>query len=132
MGVRMNDELAIRQVIATWMEATRAGDVDKVLGLMTTDVVFLVAGQPPMHGREGFAAGLRKLLETHRIESASTVDEVAVNGDMAYARSTLEVRVVPLAGGTTMRRAGYTLSVFRKDDEGVWRLARDANMLAPA
>ncbi|CAN7543838.1 SgcJ/EcaC family oxidoreductase [Pseudoduganella sp. LjRoot289] len=128
----MNDETAIRRLIATWLEATREGDVDRLLTLMTPDVVFLVAGQPPMHGRDGFAAGLRAILATHRIESDSTVDEVEVRGDMAWCRTTLEVRVVPLAdGGQGMRRAGHTLSILRRNDSGVWQLARDANMLAP-
>lgn len=129
----MNDELAIRRLIAAWLEATREGDVDRVLPLMTPDVVFLVPGQPPMHGRDGFAAGMRALLATHRIESDSTVDEVEVCGDLAWCRTTLEVRLLPLAeGGKAMRRAGHTLSIFRRNGNGAWQLARDANMLAPA
>ncbi|KQV91211.1 hypothetical protein ASD15_03970 [Massilia sp. Root351] len=128
----MNDESAIRQLVAAWVEATRLGQVEKVLAMMTPDVVFLVAGQPPMHGRDGFAAGLRALLAAHRIESDSTVDEVEVCGDLAWCRTTLEVRVVPLAdGGRTVRRAGHTLSVFRKNSGGAWQLARDANLLVP-
>jgi uncharacterized protein (TIGR02246 family) len=128
----MSDELAIRRVIAAWMEASRAGDVNKVLSLMTPDAVFLVAGQPPMRGRDGFGASMRGLLATHRIESDSTVDEVEVCGDMAWCRTTLEVRVLPLAeGGQGMRRAGQTLSVFRRNSSGAWQLARDANLLVP-
>ncbi|KQW91791.1 hypothetical protein ASC94_17745 [Massilia sp. Root418] len=128
----MSDGPAIRRVIAAWLEATREGNVDKVLPLMTPDVVFLVAGQPPMHGRDGFAASLRAVLATHRIESDSTVDEVEVCGDVAWCRTTLEVRVLPLAeGGKAMRRAGHTLSIFRRNGDGHWQLARDANMLAP-
>src|SRR4051794_348142 len=37
-----NDERAIRDLIATWMEASRAGDTAKVLSLMADDVVFQV------------------------------------------------------------------------------------------
>jgi uncharacterized protein (TIGR02246 family) len=50
-----NDEQQIREVVASWHAATRAGDVDTVLNLMTDDVVFLVAGRPPMRKAE-FAA----------------------------------------------------------------------------
>jgi uncharacterized protein (TIGR02246 family) len=39
------DEQEIRQLVATWMAATKAGDIDTVLRLMADDVVFLVAGQ---------------------------------------------------------------------------------------
>ena len=48
------DEQAIRALVAEWHSATAAGDVDAVLQLMAEDVVFLVAGQPPMKGRSSF------------------------------------------------------------------------------
>ena len=46
-----DDERAIRDLIATWLEASKAGDTEKVLSLMADDVVFLVTGHPPMRGR---------------------------------------------------------------------------------
>ena len=42
-----NDERAIRELVATWMTASQAGDIDTVLGLMTDDVVFMVPGHEP-------------------------------------------------------------------------------------
>jgi uncharacterized protein (TIGR02246 family) len=129
--VNSNDEQAIRAVIARWLDASRQGDVAAVLPLMTEDVVFLVPGQPPMTGRDSFAEGMRKLVRTHRILSDSVVEEVVVSGDMAYSRTRLEVRIEPLGGGVAARRAGHTLSVFRRGGEGQWQLARDANLLAP-
>lgn len=33
-----SDEQEIRDLIATWMKATKAGDTDTVLGLMAEDV----------------------------------------------------------------------------------------------
>ena len=50
-----NDEQEIRDLVSTWMAATKAGDVDTVLSLMTDDVVFLVPGQPVMR-KADFAA----------------------------------------------------------------------------
>ena len=35
------DELEIRQVVATWMTATKAGDIETVSTLMGDDVVVL-------------------------------------------------------------------------------------------
>jgi uncharacterized protein (TIGR02246 family) len=40
------DEQAIRFLIETWLEATAAGDVPKVLELMDDDVVFIGPGRP--------------------------------------------------------------------------------------
>ena len=53
------DEMQIRGVVAAWMAATKAGDVETVLNLMTDDVVFLVPGKPPM--RKGEFAAAAKL-----------------------------------------------------------------------
>jgi uncharacterized protein (TIGR02246 family) len=122
-----SDERAIRDLIATWLRASAAGDNDSVLGLMTDDVVFLVAGRPPF-GKAEFAA-TSNALSTHRIEAASDVREVVVSGDLAYARSQLTVTMTPLAGGQSVRRSGPVLSIFRRTPDGRWQLSRDANLL---
>lgn len=124
------DELAIRDLLARWHAETAAGNVDAVLDLMTEDVVFLIAGhEQPMRGRDAFANGLRQLLQTHRFQSGGEVQEMAISGDLAYCWSLLDVRTTPLQGGETQRRRGNVLSVLRKQADGRWRLARDANML---
>ena len=46
------DEQQIRDLVATFWSASQTGDLEKVLSLMTEDVVFLVAGRPPMDKRE--------------------------------------------------------------------------------
>jgi ketosteroid isomerase-like protein len=33
------------------------------------------------------------------------------------------------ASGAPVRRSGYTLTILRKERDGRWRLARDANLL---
>jgi len=126
-----SDEQAIRNLVALWHSATASGDVDAVLGLMAEDVVFLVAGRPPMQGRSSFENGLRKLLATHRIESTGEVREIEVSGDLAYCWSELTVRIVPRSGGNTANRAGSALSILRKQASGSWVVVRDANMLPP-
>ena len=50
-----NDERAIRDLVATWMEASRAGDTAKVLSLMADDVIFQVPDREPF-GKEAFAS----------------------------------------------------------------------------
>ncbi len=125
-----SDEQAIRTLVGRWLEATRAGDVEAVLSLMAPDAVFLMAGQPPMVGREAFANSLRTVLANNTIESSSDIDEVCVCGDMAYCRSTLSVTVTSKQGKPPLQRSGHTLTILRKQDDGTWLLTRDANMLA--
>ena len=47
-----SDDEQIRQLVATWFTASKAGDVDTVLSLMTDDVVFLVPGRAPVRKDE--------------------------------------------------------------------------------
>ncbi len=123
------DEEQIRDVVSRWHVATKAGDLDTVLNLMTDDVVFLVAGRPPMNKAE-FAAISRTPADAPRpqFESSQTIREIQVAGDFAYLWSELSVRVTPPGSSSPIERAGHTLTVFRKVD-GQWLLARDANLL---
>ena len=120
------DERAIRELIETWMTATRAGDHAKVLSLMTDDVVFLVPGQAPF-GKDAFAAA-SEALKRVRIDSKSDVQEIVVAGEWAFCRSHLVVATTPPNGEVT-RRSGHTLTILRKVRDGRWLLARDANLL---
>ena len=123
-----NDEQQIRQLVTTWMDATKAGETAKVLDLMTEDVVFLVAGNPPM--RKADFAAAQKNMAGMKFDGKSDIQEVKVLGDWAFMWTRLTVEVTPPGGGATHKRAGHTLSVLQKVG-GRWLLARDANMLMP-
>lgn len=126
-----SDEQQIRDLIATWMAATRAGDTETVLSLMTEDVVFLVPGAPPF-GKRKFAETLGPASPGPRpkFDGRSEIQEIHVLGDWAFMWTRLTVEVTPPGGGAIHKRAGHTLSVLQKVG-GRWLLARDANMLTP-
>jgi uncharacterized protein (TIGR02246 family) len=126
-----SDEQQIRELVSTWMDASTSGDVDKVLSLMTDDVVFLLPGQPPMT-KEKFAAQSRAQAAgaAPKFEGKSEIREIQVLGDWAFLWSHLTVTVTPPGAAESMTRTGHTLTIFRKDN-GRWLLARDANLLAP-
>ena len=128
----MNDEEQIRTLVASWMSATRNADVDAVMRLMTDDVVFLVPGKTPM-GKAEFEAAAKSQAASNapRFDGRSDIQEIKVFGDWAFMWSKLTVTAVPRDGGQSMTRSGHTLTVFHKQG-GLWLLARDANLLAPA
>jgi uncharacterized protein (TIGR02246 family) len=99
--------------------------------LMAEDVVFLIAGQSPMRGRDAFAAAFQAGLGNVRIEPKSTIQEIQVAGNFAYCWNHLQVDIAPLPGGSPMRRSGHTFTVRRIEPDGRWVVFRDANMLAP-
>ena len=121
-----NDERAIRDLVATWMEASQAGDTAKVLSLMADDVIFQVPGREPF-GKEAFA-NMSQGMQGVRLEGSSDIRELRLLGDWAYLRNHITMTVTP-PGGKPMKRAGYTLTILRKQADGRWLLSRDANLL---
>lgn len=129
-GLQMGaDERAIREVHSTWIDAVNAGDLVRLLTLMADDVVFLNPGQAPF-GRDGFSANFSAAHEQVRIRCTSELEEVAVAGEVAYTRSRDALSVTPRAGGVAMQLAGYRITVYRKQPDGRWLLARDAHTLS--
>jgi uncharacterized protein (TIGR02246 family) len=124
-----NDEQEIRQLVTTWMEATKAGDVDSVLSLMTDDVVFLTPARAPMR-KADFAAAARSQAgpDGPRFDGSSEIHEIKVLGDWAFMWTKLSVVVSPPHGAPPLTRTGHTLTILNKQN-GKWRLARDANLL---
>lgn len=126
-----NDEQEIRQLIATWMSASKAGDIDTVLSLMTDDVVFLLPGQPVMR-KANFAEQAKKQVGPNAptIDGQSDIQEIQICGEWAFTWAKLSVSITPPGAPKPLKRAGHTLTIFRKQN-GQWKLARDANLLAP-
>ena len=121
------DERAIRELVNTWMKASRAGDTETVLSLMSDDVIFMVPGREPF-GKQTFAANSRSM-DGVRLEGSADIRELKVLGDWAYLRNFVEITITP-AGGTPIQRSGFTLTILRKEPDGRWLLARDANLVS--
>ncbi len=126
-----SDEEQIRELVSTWMTATKAGNIDKVLSLMSDDVVFLMPGQPAMR-KADFEEAARAQAgdDARKVEGTSEIQEITVLGEWAFMWTKLTVVVTPSASCPSTIRAGHTLSVLKKH-HGKWVLVRDANMLAP-
>jgi uncharacterized protein (TIGR02246 family) len=125
-SVMTADERAIRGVVEKWLAASRSGDVETVLGLMSEDVIFMVPGQKPF-GKKEFAAASAKIRE-FKFEGSGNIEELQVLGDWAYLRNYLEISMTA-PNGALVRRSGYTLTILRKQPDGRWQLARDANLV---
>jgi uncharacterized protein (TIGR02246 family) len=122
------DEQAIRKLMDDWAQATARGDFDKVLSLMSDDVVFMTTGREPF-GKKEFAAAI-DAMRGARIESVTHPLEIKVLGDWAYLRNQITVTITP-EHGKPSRRSGYTLTILNRRPDGGWVITRDANLLPP-
>jgi uncharacterized protein (TIGR02246 family) len=83
-----SDEQEIRQLVSTWMAASKAGDVETVLSLMADDVIFLMPGQEVM-GKADFAVAARAQSGqgdkgAPQFDGRSEIQEIKVLGDWAF------------------------------------------------
>jgi uncharacterized protein (TIGR02246 family) len=120
------DEQAIRQMVEEWMAASKRRDTETVLKMITDDVVFLTAGREPF-GKKEFETMNRQMSQV-KVEGKSEIQEIQVLGDWAWMRNKLRIQITP-PGKPMMVKSGYTLTVLRKNGEGKWQIARDANLV---
>ena len=125
------EEQRVRESHTAYIDAVNAADLDRVLALMTDDVVLINPEQAPF-GRDAFPAGFRGGHEAFELRCISEIEEVVVVGDVAYTRCRDRLSLKPRGGGDASALAGYRLSVYRRQPDGRWLLARDAHTLAPA
>ena len=123
-------ERAIREAHTTWIDAVNAGDLARLLTLMTDDVVFLNPGRAPF-GRDGFSGGFSAAHQQSRIRCISDLEEVVIVGEVAYTLCRDSLSVTPRGGGEATELAGHRITIYRKQPDGCWLLARDANTLSP-
>jgi uncharacterized protein (TIGR02246 family) len=121
------DERAMRELVDTWMDASRRGDTATVLDLMTDDVLFMTPSREPF-GKDAFRETSEAMRDV-RIEGRAEIQEIEVLGDRAWIRNHIDLTLTP-AEGEPLKRSGYTLTILRKGDDGRWRLFRDANLVS--
>ena len=97
---------------------------------MADEVVFLNPGQAPF-GRDGFPAGFSAAHQQSRIRCISELEEIVVVGEVAYTLCRDSLSVTPRAGGEATELAGHRITIYRKQPDGRWLLARDAHTLSP-
>ena len=127
--VSQSEEQAIRDLVDTWLAASKKGDLTTMLNLLANDVIFMVPGKEPF-GKETFAQNYEQLKDT-KIETRSDIQEIKILGEWAWMRNFLRVTFTP-TGGESTEHSGYILTILRKNADGRWVIARDANLLMPS
>jgi uncharacterized protein (TIGR02246 family) len=123
-----DDERQIRALIDAWVAASNARDLPALMDMMTDDVVFMTPGRAPF-GKAEFAADSQRMKGV-AINASAQVQEIDISGSRATIRNHIRVELTS-PGEAPKRMSGYAMSVLRKGADGRWRIARDANLVAP-
>jgi uncharacterized protein (TIGR02246 family) len=123
-----DDTRQIRRLVDSWIAASNARDLPALMDMMTDDVLFMTPGRAPF-GKAEFAADSEHVKGV-AIDARAEVQEIEVFGPRAYIRNHVRVELTS-PGQAPKRMSGYAMSVLRKEADGRWRIARDANLVTP-
>lgn len=113
------DEAAIRAIWESYASHRVAGDAEAWLGLWDENGIQMPPGVPA-RGIETLRPALADVFASRPYEAMEiTPEEIVVTGDWAYSRGNYTVD----AGGSHLE--GKFLTIFRRQDDGGWRIYRD-------
>ncbi len=116
-------ESQLQALITAYETSLNAADVNRIYQLYTEDGVVMPAGYPTMSGRTGVRDAYNALFKSFRLTVHSTVDELKVSGDLAYAVTHSTGTFTILASGVKGPVANRELFVFARGADG-WKIAR--------
>lgn len=129
-NVKQDDEQSIREMVQTWIEASKRGNLTTLLNLLADDVLFITPGKEPFGKQEFAAANAPESMKDIKMEADIDIKEISVAGPWAWMRSFLSVTFTQ-AGGDPTKLSGHILTVLQKNPDGQWVIKRDANFVAP-
>ena len=109
-----------------YVEAINSNNLDNFLDMLTYDVVFMAPNAPIMVGKDELRAWATPYLDAYTVGWEKTELELVVNGDWAYSLYSYREDDTPKAGGPRLQDTGKGIIIYHYDDDGVWRVARDA------
>lgn len=117
------EKAAIQKMLFAYRDALNASDVNQVLPLYTTDGVFMPSNAPSAIGQEQVKASYEFVFKIIQLNIEFFIDEIVVNGDYAFARTTSKGTTLIHANGQTVPEENRELFVLQKSN-GTWKIAR--------
>lgn len=124
--VKMNttaEKTAIEQLLFSYRDALNTSDVAKVLSLYTQDGVFMPTNAPTAKGQEQLKGSYEFVFKTIQLNVEFFIEEIIVQGDIAYAVTNSKGTTLIHANGQTVPEENRELFVLAKEN-GKWKIAR--------
>jgi uncharacterized protein (TIGR02246 family) len=120
---RVEQPEELRALLATYETSLNAGDAGRIEQLYAADGVFMPAGFPTASGRSAVRGAYDAVFANIRIAIHFTVDELTVQGDVAYARTHSVGTSTVVATGASGPEQNRELFIFARGADG-WKIAR--------
>ena len=119
------EEVAIDRVRDRHVAAMNAGDPDAFAACFAEDGIQM----PPNFGNNAGKAAIRGwiqgILNPFACRFSLSVDEIRVVADWAFERGRYTLTLAPRAGGEPMHDIGKHITIYQRQSDGSWKIARD-------
>lgn len=117
------EKSAIEKLLFSYRDALNASDVNKVLPLYAADGVFMPSNAPSAIGSEQIKTSYEFVFSQIQLNIEFYIDEIMVNGDYAFARTTSKGTTLIHANKQTVAEENRELFVLQKTN-GQWKISR--------
>jgi uncharacterized protein (TIGR02246 family) len=119
------DEAGIRETMAAYNAALNGGKRAAVLPLYTEDGVFMPPYSQSAVSKSAVAAAYDKVFAELQFDVKFTIAELVIMAsNWAYARTNSAGMTFHRSLGKKLAEANQELFIFKKGDDGKWRIAR--------
>jgi len=106
--------------------ALNAGDGDAWVRCFTADAVQMPPNAPANVGAESIRGWSAGMLAAFGAEFSLSSEEVQPAGaEWAFERGTYTITLTPRTGGDPIRDVGKYITLYQRQADGTWRMARD-------
>jgi uncharacterized protein (TIGR02246 family) len=107
-----------------WTEAAKASDAAKIASVYCDDIVLMPPNETSLYGRSEATEWWEEYFENFKVTVLNgTERDVRIIGDQAIELWTYMVAIDPVRGGDRIRDDGRSLTVWKREQDGIWRVA---------
>ena len=126
MNVVANELEAIDRIRDAHVSALNANDADAWVSCFTPDGVQMPPNDAANIGIDNIRAWSTGMLTAFGAEFSLDVDEVELAGDdRAFERGGYTIALTPTAGGPPIGDSGKYITIYQRQVDGSWLMARD-------
>jgi uncharacterized protein (TIGR02246 family) len=127
-------EAALKADQKAWLDAFKNRDLEALARHYAGDAVFASSAGPPASGSTEIRRIYANWLTDKNIKITLDSDkiDVAASGDLAYSRGHFSEHYTDPKTGKVMTDSGAFLSVYKKQDDGSWKMVEDFAVTDPA
>jgi uncharacterized protein (TIGR02246 family) len=124
-GSTTADETAIRNVMSSYEAALNGSSTDAAMPLYADDGVFMAPNNQSAVGKASLRQAYDAVFRAITLKVKFTIAELVVMAPQwAFVRTNSAGTQTINATGATSREANQELFIFKKGDDGKWRIAR--------